>query len=83
LRKPREFEREIRLYRRVYFRGTLRIDVPASVRQLPRENVVHALLLELEVDLPGPMHERDVIGTKGRVDYEFAKPISIRILKTD
>jgi hypothetical protein len=45
--------------------------------------VVHALLLELEVDLPGPMHERDVIGTKGRVDYEFAKPISIRILKTD
>ena len=44
--------------------------------------MIDTLLLKVRIDFLGPMHERNVVGTKRRIDNQLADPIPLWVLKT-
>jgi hypothetical protein len=65
----------------VQLAGAVLVDIPPAVRELPAADVGHALLLEHRIDLPGPVHVGDVIGTKRGIYKELAAPVAVRLLE--
>src|SRR6266513_6167907 len=56
------------------------INVPPAIRQLVLENVANAAPLQLSVHLAAPVHENDVVRTKGAIDNQFTTPMAIGFL---
>ncbi len=76
-----ELQRQIGHHGGVHLAGAAGVDGPAAVGLLFLQDVLYALRLDLEVDLPQPVHVEDVVGGQGAVDHQLAAPMAVRLLE--
>jgi hypothetical protein len=77
-----EFQGEVRLDGGIYFRGAAVINIPAAIRKLHGEDVVHRFALPFRVHFAVPVVIRQHVGNEGGIDHQFAHPITFLMLNT-
>jgi len=79
-RHPGELQRQVALDGRVHLRRPAVVDVPAAVRQLHRENVIHRLALPLGIHFAVPMVVGDHVRHQRRIHHQLADPVALGLL---
>ena len=59
-----QLERKIRLHGGIDFRRTAPVNAPSAIRELLRQQMLNALMLQITIDLSRPVHESDVVGAQ-------------------
>ena len=75
-----QLQRQVSFDRRIHLRRAAVIDVPAAVRQLHREDVIHRLALPLGIHLAVPMVVGDHVRHQRRIHHQFADPVAFGLL---
>src|SRR5438270_6037944 len=78
-----ELQREVTFNRGVDFARAAEINVPATVRKLPFQNVTGAPFLQIHINLTQPMHEQHEVRAKCAIDQQLAAPVPIWPLLTE
>ncbi len=75
-----QLQRQVAFDGRIHLRRAAVIDVPAAVRQLHRENVIHRLALPLGIHFAVPMVVGDHVRHQRRIHHQLADPVALGLL---
>src|SRR5258708_12194060 len=80
-RITREPQSDVRLHRRIQFRRTAVIYVPAAIFELPAPDIVRQFRDAVRMRLTNYVQVEDVIGFQSGIRFEFPEPVAFRVLE--